>query len=196
MRALVVHADPDPAGFTTQLFDAAVRGLEASGHDVETISLLGERFDWRMSADERRAYETDEPIVDEQVRAHAEALGRAEAIVFVYPTRWFGLPALLKGWIERVFVMGVAFELDPRTRRVRGRLRQVRRLAAVTTYPSSRLATMRYADGGRRTIGRSIRLTCNWRCRTTWLGLYGADRRTDSERLAFADEVGQRMGRL
>ncbi len=196
MRALVIHADPDPGGYTAVLRDAAVQGLRVAGHEVEVLALAEEGFDWRMSTADRRAYHTDEPIVDDEVRRHADAVRRAEALVFVYPTRWFGLPAPMKGWLERVLVTGVAFELHPRTRRVKGALGQVRRLVAVTTYRGSRTEVLRFADGGRRSIARTIRLTCGWRCRTSWLGLYDAPRRTEARRDAFARSVTRRMARL
>ncbi len=196
MRALVIHADPDPAGYSTVLRDAAVRGLRAGGHEVDVLALADEGFDWRMSTADRRAYHTDDPIVDDQVRRHADAVRQAEALVFVYPTRWFGLPAPMKGWLERVLVTGVAFELHPRTHRVKGTLGRVRRLVAITTYRGSRTEVLRFADGGRRSITRTIRLTCGWRCRTTWLGLYAAPRRSEARRAEFARAVTRRMERL
>ncbi len=196
MRALVIHADPDRSGSTVALREAAVRGLQAGGHSVEVLALADEGFDWRMTTADRRAYLTDEPIVDDHVRHHAAAVRRADALVFVYPTRWFGLPAVMKGWLERVLVTGVAFELHPTTRRVRGGLGRVRRLVAVTTYPCSRFQVLRFTDGGRRSIARTVRLTCGWRCRTSWLGLYDEPRRTGDQRDAFARSVTQKMSRL
>ncbi len=58
------------------------------------------------------------PICSEQVRRYAELVTNAEALIFVYPTWWWGLPAMLKGWLERVLVPGVAFVIDPRNHKV------------------------------------------------------------------------------
>jgi hypothetical protein len=60
------------------------------------------------------------------------------ALVFVYPTWWSGLPAILKGWLERVLVPGVGFVLDERTNKVRPGLGQVRHLVGISTYGSPR----------------------------------------------------------
>ena len=65
------------------------------------------------------------------------------ALVFVYPTVTGGLPATLKGWLERVLVTGVAFELDAKTNKIKPAMRQVRRIGVVTTTPSTRVASSR-----------------------------------------------------
>ncbi|MGB0801362.1 MAG: NAD(P)H-dependent oxidoreductase, partial [Ilumatobacteraceae bacterium] len=79
-------------------------------HVVTVIDLAG--FGVAMSADERVAYETDEPIVDPRVRASAEAVGRAEVLAFVTAVHSYGLSAPVKGWLDRVLVPGVGFEID------------------------------------------------------------------------------------
>ena len=62
-----------------------------------------------MSADERRTHK--EPGVAPELQRYADDLAWAEALVLVYPTWWSGQPAMLKGWIDRVWVAGVAWEL-------------------------------------------------------------------------------------
>src|SRR5215468_7336099 len=119
MRVLVVHAHPSPTSFSRALADAAEGALQERGHEVTVLHLDDERFRPAMSAAERVAYETDTPILDPQVARHAELLRVSDALLFVYPTWWAAQPAILKGWLERVFVPGVAFSLDPETNKVR-----------------------------------------------------------------------------
>jgi NAD(P)H dehydrogenase (quinone) len=104
MRVLVVHAHPDPKSFNRALCDAAVKVLRSNGHDVHIIDLYAEQFVAAMTRAERVAYETDSPIQCDQVRKHAELVKGADAFVFVYPTWWFGMPAVMKGWLERGLV--------------------------------------------------------------------------------------------
>jgi len=94
----------------------------------------------------------------------------ADALVFVYPTTLFGVPPVLKGWLERVMVLGVAFVFDAK-RRIRPGLTNVRRLAAVTTTRHSRRVTWRARDLGYRTIMRTLRMNCHARCRQTFVRL-------------------------
>ena len=63
-----------------------------------------------MSADERDRYYGDAPNLD-GIKGHISALQSADALLLVYPTWWFGLPAMLKGWFDRVWIPGVAFRL-------------------------------------------------------------------------------------
>ena len=186
MRITVVHAHPSPASLNRALFDTVCSAL--SQHDVHRIDLYGDGFDPAMSADEHRAYMTEHPISDPLVRRYADAVLDSDALVFVYPTWWAGLPAMLKGWMERVLVRGVAFDFDEQNR-LRPRLQHIKRLAGVTTYGSNRLAVALTADGGRRTLGRTMRMSTGVSTRTTWLGLYGVDTATEPERAAFLERV-------
>ena len=117
MQVLVVYCHPRPDSYCRALCESAIAGLDRAGHDVVLLDLYREGFRAQMNPEERRAYETDSPILDPMVARHAAAVAQAEAIVFVYPTWWWGLPALLKGWLDRVLVPGVAFTLvDGRSR--------------------------------------------------------------------------------
>jgi NAD(P)H dehydrogenase (quinone) len=196
MRVLVVHAHPSRTSFSRAVADTAEAALRTGGHDVTVVHLDDEGFRPAMSAEERAAYETDEPILDAQVAMHADLVAAAEALVFVYPTWWAAPPAVLKGWLERVLVPGVAFTFQPGTREVRPGLRHVRRLVGITTYGSSRWYVRILGDPGRRTLMRALRLVCARRCRRTWLALYGMDTATGDARRAFLDRVAQRMARL
>jgi len=195
VRALVVVANPEPASYGHALAAAAVDGLRAAGHSVNVIDLYADGFRAAMSREERAAYHTDRPILDPQVAAHAVLVRSAEIVVFVYPTWWSGLPALLKGWLERVLVAGVAFRFDARGK-VKPALTHVRRLVGISTYGSPRAYVALVNDNGRRTILRALRMSCGWRTRTTWLGLYAMDKRSAADRTAFLAEVTDRMSRL
>src|SRR4051812_47238137 len=121
MRVLVVVAHPDRDSFTHAAAATAVDGLEAVGHTVTTIDLYAERFRGAMTYEERMAYLGDQPLRDPMTQRHAELVKAAQVLVFVYPTWWTSMPAMLAAWIERVMVPGVAFVFDEQ-RRVRPHL--------------------------------------------------------------------------
>jgi putative NADPH-quinone reductase len=193
MHVLVVHAHPSPTSYSRAVCDTAERALRAGGHDVTVLHLDDEGFRPAMSAAERIAYHSDTPILDPLVERHAGLVRQAEALVFVYPTWWAGPPAIMKGWLERVMVPGVAFHLDPTTNGVRPELRHVCRLVGISTYGSSRLYVRILSDPGRRTILRALRMLCARRCRRTWLALYGMDTSTPEQRAAFLTHVERRL---
>ena len=133
---------------------------------------------------------------DPSLASHAEDLQWCDTLVLVYPTWWSGQPAMLKGWIDRVWVSGVAWTLPDGANRLQPGLRNVRRLVAVTTHGSPKWINMIEGEAGKRTITRSLRTMCHPRARTTWLAMYGVDTSTDSQRAAFLDRVERRLLRL
>lgn len=195
MRVLVVHAHPGAESFSASLCTAVRETLEASGHDVDLIDLYRDGFDPVMSPAERAAYETDAPIVASDVHRYAARVKEASAIVFVYPTWWSGLPAILKGWLDRVLVPGVGFVFD-RSGRIRPGLTNIRRIVAVTTYGASTLRVHLLGDAGRRTLARTLRMNVRRRARPWWLAMYGIDTSTPGERARFEQHVRRRLARL
>jgi NAD(P)H dehydrogenase (quinone) len=196
MLAAVVVAHPSVDSYCGVLATRAVAGLRAAGHDVVVLDLYDEGFRVAMTAEERHAYHGDEPIVDPMVARHADVVTRAEALVFVYPTWWSGLPAILKGWLERVMVPGVGFRFDERSGRVKPGLGQVRHIIGISTYGSPRSYVRLINDNGRRTLTRALRLSCGIRVRTKWLAMYAIDTSTASDREDHAARVEREMAAL
>lgn len=193
MRALVVIAHPDRDSLCHAAAARATDGLGRAGHHVDVIDLYAQGYRAAMSLEERLAYETDDPISDPQVAEHAELLTQAEILVFVYPTWWSGLPAILRGWFERTMVPGVGFHLDPDTNKVRPGLGHVRRIVGISTWGSPRPYTWLVNDNGRRVISRALRMSCGLRTRTRWLVCYGLDRPDPARGAAFLDRVERKM---
>lgn len=194
-HALIVLAHPCEDSFAAAVARTATESMTAAGATVEVLDLYACGFTAVMSATERAAYMTDTPISDPMVSDHAAAVNRADTLVFVYPTWWSGPPAILKGWLERVLVRGVAFDLDPRSGRIRPQLSHIRHIIGISTYGSPRHYVWAINDNGRRTLTRSLRLVAGWRTRTTWLGLYAIDTASERDRTAFMAKVADRVGR-
>lgn len=186
-RTLVVYCHPDPASFTAAVKDAAVAALREAGHEVRVRDLYADRFDPLLSAAERRAHR--EPGPRPGLADHAAELRWCEHLVLVYPTWWSGQPAMLKGWIDRVWVRGVAWELPAGSNRVRARLDNVRRITTVTTHGSGRLVNRLEGEAGRRTVTRSLRALCHRFARTRWVAMYGLDTASPAQRERFIARV-------
>ena len=169
MQVLVVDAfddGPIDSAVVAEVLDS----LRSNGHSVTHRRLVGGPFESFMSAAERHAYHEPEPLITPETQQDAAALKTADALLFCYPTVLYTVPAILKGWLERVLVPGVAFVFDDKGR-VRPGMTNIRRIGAVTTTPHSRWQTARRRDAGRRTAVRNIRLSCHRLCRSSFVAL-------------------------
>ena len=192
MRALIVYCHPRGDSFSAALRDSVGSSLAARGHVVDLLDLYADGFDPVLSAEERGRYHSEgSNLVG--IEDHVARLRAAEALVLVYPTWWYGMPAMLKGWFDRIWVPGVAFSLGPGA--IRPGLRTIRRLAVVTTYGSPKWLLLAIGRPDRKLIGRGIRRLCARNCTLEWLALTRMDRRTRAECEAFRDRVAAHFSR-
>jgi len=195
VRVLVVYVHPDPGSFIAAVRDRAVGALTDVGHDVELCDLYAEGFEPRLSRDERLAHH-DPPESKPAIAPHAARLRRADALVLVYPTWWGGLPAMLKGWIDRVWIEGVAYTLPTGSNRIRAGLRNIGRFAIITTHGSPKWVNVLQGEPGKHQLRRGVRVLCRPLMRSRWIAYYGIDRSTPADRSAFLDRVERAMRRL
>jgi putative NADPH-quinone reductase len=105
MKALVVVGHPDAASFNHALAAAVRSAWQAAGCDVRFHDLVAEDFDPRLSAAEARGQPTTDPLV----RTHIEALRASDLLAVIHPNCWGAPPAIVKGWIDRVFAPDAAY---------------------------------------------------------------------------------------
>ncbi len=196
-RALVVYAHPDGASLCATLAQSAVRGLERGGATVVLLDLYADGFVPAMSEAERRVYETEQPILDPQVRQYADHVKWCDTLVVIYPTWNMGMPAILKGWFERVFVAGVAFPLPTPGVTILGGLNHITRFVGVSTYETPRNVVRLTTDHGRRLMTRCVRLmSTKPGRRTRWLGLYGLNKPNAAAITSFIGRVERDLALL
>lgn len=122
-KVLIVFAHPEATSLTRQFADLAAQDLGEQGTEVMQSDLYG--MGWKAVFDEqdfpvrtdnerlsfiqesRHAYSTGQQAED--VRAEQQKLLAADAVIFIFPLWWFGMPAILKGWIDRVYAYGFAY---------------------------------------------------------------------------------------
>ena len=105
MRALVVVGNPAPASFNRALADTIASTWQAADCDVRFHDLVEEDFDPRLTAREARG----EPSLDLLVQAHIAELRASDLLAVVHPNCWGAPPAIVKGWIDRVFAPNAAY---------------------------------------------------------------------------------------
>ncbi|WP_288483496.1 NAD(P)H-dependent oxidoreductase [uncultured Novosphingobium sp.] len=110
-KTLVVMTHPAESSLTRTITNAIMDALRADGCDAELLDLAAERFDPVFGPTDHAAFNGKAPL-SEDVRAEQRRIDRADHLILVYPVYWWTMPALLKGWIDRVFVAGWAFDED------------------------------------------------------------------------------------
>ena len=100
MRILVIFAHPLDDSYGAALRDIVVGTLKARGHMVDLCELYKEQFDPVLSVQERRIYK-DTSANFKTVSDHVQRLRQAEGVIFVFPSWWYGMPAILKGYFDR-----------------------------------------------------------------------------------------------
>lgn len=189
-RALVVFAHPCPESFGSALHERVVQALHSRNWQVDDCDLYGEAFDPVMSEDERRHYH-DETVNRRLVDGYVERLLRAEALILVFPVWNYGFPAILKGFVDRVFLPGVSFNLEGG--KLKPNLMNIKRLAAVTSYGGSRLRTFLAGDPPRKVVCRAMRHTCHVDVKLRYLALHAMDQVSEAKRNAHLDWVERQM---
>jgi NAD(P)H dehydrogenase (quinone) len=187
---LLVYCHPDPESFGSAIRDTAVEALTAAGHELRQIDLYAEGFDPVMSTAERRSYLADTAQNIAAVAPHVELLRWAEGWVVIYPTWYYTMPAMLKGWLDRVWLPGVSFEVAPaRERRIVGKLKNIRCFVGITTSGSPWWWLKLIGDPGRSIFMKALRPVYASRCRMRWLQLYNMNHVSAADREAFLARV-------
>ncbi len=131
MKILIVFSHPEARSLTASLRDVAIKELEAQGHEVRVSDLYAERWksevdrgDFPALADDARlmvaaaskdAFASGSLTAD--VAAEQEKLHWADTVILMFPLWWFSMPAILKGWIERVYAYGFAYGVGEHSER-------------------------------------------------------------------------------
>jgi NAD(P)H dehydrogenase (quinone) len=197
LRLLVVHCHPDPDSFGAALRSAAVDTLRGAGHELREIDLYAEGFDPVFSLAERRTYLTDTQKNIDGVASHVDALRWAEGWLVIYPTWFYGAPAMLKGWLDRVWLPGVTFRVaSAKERTITGELKNIRLFVGITTSGSPWWWLKVIGDPGRSLFMKGLRPLYAPRCRMRWLQLYNMNHVTAADREGFLARVRQQLAAL
>ncbi|SRR5579883_492574 len=120
MNVLIVYAHPEPGSFNGAMKDLAVDVLTGAGHTVQVSDLYAMRFDAAGGPDDfteranpdRFGYQAEQAAGHfvPELKAEMEKLAWCDLLILQFPLWWFSLPGIMKGWIDRVFAFGFAYD--------------------------------------------------------------------------------------
>ena len=194
MRILYIYCHPLADSFHAAIRGEALAALTRAGHEVDLLDLYAENFDPVLSADGRRHYH-DTTRNRAGLESHVARLQACDAIVFQFPTWCFGLPAMLKGWFDRVLMPGVSIDLsEPGS--VKTLLGNIKKIAGISTYGRPRWMALYMGDPSRIMVTRYMKRLTGGTARTQYHALYHMNVATNAQRRAFISRVGEAMVRF
>jgi NAD(P)H dehydrogenase (quinone) len=194
MRVLYLYCHPLPESFHAAIRAKALDGLRAAGHEVDLLDLYAEKFDPVLSEDARRGYH-DTSRNQAGLEDYVRRLKSADALVVQFPVWCFGMPAMLKGFFDRMIMPGVAFDISDATR-VKPMLGNLKHVAGIVTYGRPRWTAFAMGDPPRKIVKRYLRWFADRRARVDYHALYHMNVATAAQRAAFLEKVRAAMARL
>jgi putative NADPH-quinone reductase len=193
MRVLVIYAHPVETSYAAALHKTVLESL-AGRHEVRDLDLYAENFDPRLSREERLTYH-DTAINQAPLAGYVEMIRWAEAVVFCFPVWCFGVPAILKGWFDRVLMPGVAFDIDGTV--VTPKLTHIKSIVAVTTYGRDiwRIK-IGVGDLPKAQITKYFRWFCARDAKMRYLAHHHMNASTPKSRAAFQAKVAREVSAL
>ncbi|HEX3861132.1 MAG TPA: NAD(P)H-dependent oxidoreductase [Stellaceae bacterium] len=196
MRVLVLFAHPLPDSFAAALHQTVVAALRQRGHEVDDCDLYAEGFEPRLPPAERRAYNTKNPDLS-AIGNHVARLQAAEGLVLCFPTWWYGMPAILKGYFDRVWTTEVAFTLPEGGGAIRPALRNIKQFWVVTTLGSPWwLAVLVLRNPVKTVLLGGLARLCGHGVKTRYLALHNIDGASRARCAAFLARVQRAFARF
>lgn len=195
MKCLVVLAHPISDSLCHALAHSVIQALTAAGHEVQVEDLYHDEFPPSLAVRERRSYY--QPSYDSSaVQSQVERLLSAEALVLVFPTWWFGFPAILKGWFDRVWAPGIAYDHATDLGPIKPRLHKLQRALVVTSLGSPWwVDRLLLRQPVKRVLKTALLGTCAPTCRFEMLSLYQAERLTADQVRIFRSRIEKSLAK-
>ena len=194
-----------PESYSAALRDSVLGALRSlNGTEVELLDLYTSGFDPKApevpvsnpadQTDPHPPAEASDTVTPSSIIAeHRQMLLAADALVFVHPTWWDGLPAMLKAWLEHLLPDALDNdEAQDAAKEITGHITDI---VAITTHGSSRRVNFVQGRAGRLLLLKSLRSLCHHSCRTKWIALYSIDRATDQKRRKFLTQAATRTSK-
>lgn len=132
MRTTIVFNHPNENSYCNAILNAVTKGLQQANHEIDLMHLDNDGFNPTMSKPDLKAFVEHQPI-DPQVIDYNERLKKTDHLIFIFPIWWDLMPALTKGFIDRVLSPGVVYDHHPRGFGLVPLLKNLKSITIITT---------------------------------------------------------------
>jgi NAD(P)H dehydrogenase (quinone) len=186
MRVLIVFAHPKRDSFCGSILSATVDELSAAGHETDVLDLYSDDFCPVMPRSEWDCYEE---LNSAFVQPYVDQIHRADGLIWIFPTWNYGFPAILKGYIDRVWKPKVTFRIDQYRNLRFDTLDNLRFFIVVTTYGANWIASALVGNPCKRAVVCGLKRHIPPSSKFAWLALYGLDKPSATKLDRFVDRV-------
>lgn len=173
MRILVVFAHPTRTSFCGSILSAVLEEITSAGHDIDLLDLYADNFDPALREEEWLSYEN---LAGPAIQTYVDQLRRSAGLIWIFPTWNYGLPAILKGYVDRVWKPNVAFSIDSARRVHFGQFGNLKFFIVATTFGSSWLINALSGNPGKRVVANCLRRHFSRSSGFAWLAMYNLDK--------------------
>lgn len=193
MKCLVVVAHPLENSLCKHLADNAISALRAKGYQVIVKDLYAEGFSPVLSKEERQSYY--QPAFDRsRLESDIAQLTTAESLILIFPTWWFSFPAILKGWFDRVWAPGHAYDHATDFGPIKPRLANLKEVSVITTLGSPWwVDTFVLRKPVKRLIKLALLGTCAPKCAFKMFTLYNSEQLNESNVAKFVGRIQAKL---
>jgi len=197
MKIAIVFNHPYEGSFCNAILQSVIRGLHQAGHDTDVLHLDNEGFNPVMTAEDLNGFRLGTPI-DPQVINYRQRLATADHLVFIFPIWWELMPAMTKGFIDKVIFPGVAYDYD-RSRRFPRMVKKFQRLKGITLITTMNSASLVYRLIFGNAIKRALFTGTFWKMgygNRKWINLSMVKFVAEEKRKKWLLQLEQRFSRL
>lgn len=196
MRVAIVFNHPYEKSYCAALLQAVCEGLKTAQHEVDIIHLDQDGFNPVMTAADLKAFRDKKPV-DAQALAYAERIQEADYLVFIFPIWWELMPAMMKGFVDKVIFPGVAYDYrDASNTLMRPRWTKLKGVSIITTMNTPRwLYYLLFGDA----IKKAMILGTFWKMgykNLRWISYNQVKMVSQEKRTRWLDKLRARFAKL
>lgn len=203
MRVLIVFNHPYDGSYCKAILEAVKKGLQSAQHEIDLIHLDDDEFDPVMRSKDLKAFvlaakkpQISYDLLDEQVKDYKDRIEQADHLVFIFPIWWELMPALTKGFIDKIIFPGIAYDYNDKGNRMINRLTKLKGVSMITTMNTPAVAYWALFGNA---IKKALLLGTFWKIgipNRKWISLNFVKFTSQSKREKWLHQIEQRFKKL
>lgn len=195
MRVAIVFNHPYEKSYCNAILNAVTKGLQKANHQIDLFHLDNDNFNPAMSKDDLKAFVAHKPI-DPQVIDYNERLEKADHLLFIFPIWWDLMPAMTKGFVDRVLFPGMVYDHHSRGFGLVPLLKNLKSVTIITTMNKPRwMYALLIGNLIRKAMLKSVFKTMGYK-NLKWISYCSVKNVSQEKRIKWLAEIEGRYAKL